>query len=162
MKRKDFVLAIVAVILVLGMSIGTAWAYFTDTTTVEGSISIKVKPETTLLEDNAPGSKSIRITNTSEAASVWVRARAYASADLGADASGTNWSGSIADWYVYDEPLAAGAQTEPLKLTFTLVSPSASPAGVQNGDEQNIIVVYESVPVRYDASGNPLPAEWND
>ena len=165
MKRKNLALAVIAVVLVLGMSIGTAWSYFTDTATAEGSVTLSVKPTTTITEENTPGTKTIRIANTSQTAAVWVRARAYAPVALGANASGTNWAGNIQTWYEYSEPVAAGAQTEPLSVTFTLRRPydvNNNPLGAKNGEEENVVVVYECMPVSYDASGNPIPANWND
>jgi predicted ribosomally synthesized peptide with SipW-like signal peptide len=165
MKRGNLVLAMVAVVLVLGMSVGNAWSYFTDTTTAEGSIPISTTPTTIITEENGPGTKTIRIRNTSDMAPVWVRARVYAASVLGADASGTNWSGEISDWYEYSEPLPAGDETEPLGVTFALLrgfDETDNPTGAHDGDEYNIVVVYESIPVCYDASGKTLPANWND
>lgn len=165
MKRKSLALAIVAVMLVLGMSVGTARSYFTDTTTAEGSVPISPTPTTIITEENGPGTKTIRIKNTSETAPVWVRARVYAADVLGADASGTNWSGQIVGWYDYSEPLPAGAETEPLNVTFTLTrgyDETENPTGARNDDEYNIVVVYESIPVSYDADGNELPANWKN
>ena len=164
MKRKSIVLAVLAMVLVLGLSVGTAWSYFTDTTTAEGSVTLSVEPTTTIDEENGPGTKTIRIMNTSDMSPVWVRVRVYAATDLGADASGTNWSGQISDWYQYGQPVDPGADTDPLNVTFTLkrgYDATENPNGANDGDEQNIVVIYECVPVSYDASGNALPANWN-
>lgn len=165
MKRTPIALAIVAVMLVLGMSIGSVWSYFTDTTTVEGTLPLSVQPTTHIIEENDPGTKTIRIQNTSQVTPVWVRVRVYAPAKLGANASGEKWSGVITDWYDYGEPVPAGAETEPLKVTFAL--PGGYDAvknvdGAQTGDEVNVVVLYQSLPVSYDAEGNPVPANWND
>lgn len=164
MKRRNIVLTVVAVALVLGMSVGTAWSYFTDSTTAEGSVTLNLEPDTTITEENGPGTKTIRIRNTGQVVPVWVRARVYAAKELGANAAGDNWAGQIDDWYQFGTPVAPGAQTEPLNVSFTLkrpYDPADNPEGAHDGDEQNIVVVYESVPVSYDASGNALPANWN-
>ncbi len=164
MKRRHIVLAVLAMVLVLGLSVGTAWSYFTDTTYAEGSVTLSVEPTGTIVEENGPGTKTIRIKNTSQMAPVWTRVRVYAAAALGANASGTNWSGQISDWYQYSEPLAPGAESQPLNVTFTLgagADPANNKPGALDGDEQNVVVLYECVPVSYDASGNPLPANWN-
>lgn len=165
MKHKTPILAILVVVLVLGATVGSAWSYFTDSATAEGTIAISVKPTSTIEEENSPGKKTIRIKNTSQAALEWVRVRAYATVALGANASGSNWSGSIDTWYEYGEPLPAGETTDPLDVTFTLKSKfdeRNNPTGAHNGDEVNVVVVYETVPVSYDASGNPMPANWKD
>lgn len=164
MKRRNIVLAVIAMVLVLGMSVGTAWSYFTDTTYAEGSVTLSVEPTTTITEENGPGTKTIRIQNTSQLVPVWVRARVYAAKELGANAQGTNWSGQIEDWYEYGVPVDPSAQTEPLNVTFTLkraYDAAQNRDGAHDGDEQNIVVIYECVPVSYDASGNALPANWN-
>lgn len=164
MNRKNLSLAILAVVLVLGMSVDVAWSYFTDTTMAEGSVPLSVEPTTTITEENGPGTKTIRIRNTGDVIPVWVRVRVYASDSLGANASGDGWSGIITDWYEYADSVDPGAETEPLKITFTLpggFDPTNNPTGVYDEEEQNIVVVYESAPVIYDASGNPLPANWN-
>ena len=164
MKRKTIVLTVLAMVLVLGMSVGTAWSYFTESATVEGSVTLRVEPSTTLSEENGPGTKTIRIRNTGQLTPVWVRARVFAAKELGANAEGANWSGQIEDWYQFGTPVEAGAQTDPLNVKFTLkrgYDAVDNQDGANDGDEQNIVVVYECVPVSYDADGNALPANWN-
>ena len=165
MKRTKAMIGLLAAVLVLGMGVGTAWAYFTDSTTAEGSIPIKVEPTTTITEENSPGTKTFRIRNTGRTSAVYVRARIYAANELGASGTGTNWSGDIGTWFQYGEPLAVGAETEPLVVSFSLkhvYDPVENPEGAREGDETNIVAVYECVPVTYGADGKPLPADWND
>ena len=163
MRRKIWPLAATTVALVLGMGMGSAWAYFTDTTTATGSLQIM--PETTrITEENGGGTKTIRIQNTSEKAPVWVRARVFAAAELGADASGEKWSGSIDGWYTYGEVLPAGQETEPLTVKFALKDGKTdeNQEGAETGDEMNVVVVYECVPVTYNTDGAEAPAVWAD
>ena len=162
MRRKILPLAATTIALVLGMGVGSAWAYFTDTTTATGALEIL--PETTrITEENGAGTKTIRIQNTSEESPVWVRARVFAASELGANASGDKWSGSIDGWFTYGEPLPAGEETEALKVTFALKHPKTDeyPEGVEPGDETNVVVVYECVPVSYKADGTVVDAVWN-
>ena len=160
MKRRHIVLAVLTVMLVTGLSVGTVWSYFTDTTFAEGSVQLNVAPPG-ITEENQPGIKKIKINNTSGTVPVWTRVRVYAAAALGASASGTNWSGQIQDWYEYTEPLAPGAQSKELTVKFALPDLGGDAPGALVGDEQNIVVIYECVPVSYDASGKVLPAKWN-
>ena len=162
MKRKTITLALLSIVLVLSMGIGSAWAYFTDSSMATGGLTIN-EPTTTIVEEYGPGTKNITITNTSDAGAVWVRARVYASSELQADASGENWTGSINSWYTYDVPVEAGESTEPLHVTFELKRPKSpsNPEGADYGDVYNVIVVYESTPVTYDANGNAVAATWN-
>ncbi|MBR3318507.1 MAG: SipW-dependent-type signal peptide-containing protein [Atopobiaceae bacterium] len=165
MKRKQWVVTTLAVMLVLGMGVGTAWSYFTDSTWAEGSVPISVKPTTTITEENTPETKTIRIRNTGELTPVWVRARVYAAAELNPNASGNSWSGPIDSWYNYEEVLEVGEETEPLTVKFELkhvYDETENPEGAHDGEETNIVVVYETVPVTFDAEGNPMDANWND
>ena len=165
MRRTKLTITTLAVVLVLGMGVGTAWAYFTDSSTAEGSVPITVQPTTTITEENGPGTKTIRIRNTGENVPAYVRVRVYAASDLRADASGNGWAGSIGSWFEYAEPLAVGAETESLVVSFELkhaYNEAEGTEGARDGDETNIIAVFECIPVTYDEDGNPLPASWND
>lgn len=164
MKRKNLIFAILAVVLVLGLNVGDAWSYFTDTATAEGGISISVKPTSSMTEEYSAQTKRIRIQNTSQATSVWVRARVYANDSLGVAGSGTNWSGPTDSWYNYSEPVAAGSETNELTITFDLpdgFDPEKG-TGAKDGDELNVIVVYQCTPVHYGADGTPQSANWNE
>lgn len=165
MKRNNLALAMLAVVLVLGMSVGTAWAYFTDTTTADGSLTISVKPETDLEEDTPlGGTKTIRIRNNSEVVPVWTRVRVYSAIENEPQTAGTSWAAD-GDWYAYNAILEPGAQTEDLVINLQLKHPydEETGQGTQNleGYEENVVVVYESVPVSYNADGQPQPANWN-
>lgn len=164
MKRKNLILAIFAAMLVLGLSVGNAWSYFTDTASAEGGMTIVVEPTSRLTEEYSAQTKKIRIQNTSAATSVWVRARVYANASLGAKGSGTNWSGETDGWYEYTAPVAAGAETDELVITFDLpdgFDPEKG-TGAKDGDELNVIVTYQCTPVQYAESGDAMPATWNE
>lgn len=162
MKRSNLVLAILAVMLVLGMSVGKAWSYFTDSDSAEGKLTLSLQPE--IQEHNDPGMKTIKIRNTSQPDSVWVRARVYANPKLGASASGDNWQGDIVSWYEYGVPLSPGAEAEPLYVNFNLPRPydEQKGEGALDGDETNVIVVYEYLPTQYDTEGKPLAPIWYD
>ena len=163
MKRKSIILSLLAVVLVLGLSVGNAWSYFTDSAMAEGSVSLSVKPSTGITEENGPGTKTIRIQNTGEVVPVWTRVRVYAPAVLGANAAGTNWT-AASEWYEYGEVVDPSSQTEPLTVSFKLpaVYDEETGTSAQDGDELNVVVVYESLPVSYGANGEPEPANWND
>ena len=162
-KRKTVVLAALSLVLVLCMGMGSAWAYFTDQSMAYGGLTI-TEPTTTIEEEVGPGTKDITITNTSESAAVWVRARVYASKVLQPDASGDNWTGNIDTWYTYDVPLEPGEAAQPLHVTFKLKSkkhPVYEPEGAEDGDSYSVIVVYEHMPVEYDANGQPKTPVWD-
>lgn len=165
MKRRTPIIAVLVVMLVVGVSVGSAWAYFTDSATAEGGLLLSVKPTTSMTEVNGPNSKTICIQNKSDMVSVWIRARAYAPKDLGLTAEGTNWE-LKGDWYVYKVPLAAKTETEPLNVTFHLENAFVSTGGPREGDEVSVTVLYESLPVTYktNEAGETVPSDaiWKD
>ncbi len=155
MKRKDILLVILAFALVLSMGIGSAYAYFTSSASASGGLDVSVKPSTDITEPKFDDqTKHVVISNAIGAEPVYVRARFFSS--LPVEISGTKWSAEPDEdgWYVYSEIIPGGEQSEELlgKITF--------PADAEDGDNYNIVVVYEATPVQYDADGNPLEPDW--
>ena len=69
-------------------------------------------------------------------------------------AAGTNWSAADADgWMTYSQAVEPGASTESLDIKITF--PDA-----KQGDNYNVVVVYQSTPAQYDSQGNPTP-DWS-
>lgn len=154
MKRNALILAVLAFALVLGMGIVPAWAYFTDSTMASGSIEIETAPPTTHIHEWVKdGVKEVSIENdASSPAPVFVRARVFTS--LVFTAAGTNWSAADADgWMTYSEAVEPGASTE--RLAISAEFPEA-----KQGDNYNVVVVYQSTPAQYDNQGNPTP-DWS-
>ena len=154
MKNTKYMLAALAATLVLSLSIVPASAYFTDWTEANGGLPIKVEPTTEVEETFGARKKNVAITNLGTAP-VFIRARAYASEQL--DVSGEDWT-QVGDWYVYggDAPIAVAPDGKTKELTVEITFPE----GAKKDDEYNVIVVYESTPVQYDAEGNPF-ADWS-
>lgn len=166
MKRRTPILALFVVMLVLGVSVGSAWSYFTDTTYAEGGLDLSLQTSTSLEEENEAGYKYITIRNTSSVVEVWVRAYVFANDDLGVTVSGENWKhNDETNWYEYTQTLPVmpeeKRETKKLMVHFELTSPNDLDKVVHDGDEADVIVVYESLPVTYDADGKPVAAKWN-
>lgn len=177
MRRRDIFLAVTSVLLVAGMSVGPAWAYFTDYSKANGSLTIKVKPETEIEEYYTARQKHVTIRNTAakDDQEVYVRARVFAGENLPASVTldeSENWSGPDADgWYNYSEILypkgsekGSRFETDELIVTVELdaqLDPDTGEWKAVFGDNYNVIVVYESTPVRYDTEGKPY-ADWSN
>lgn len=186
------VLGVVLAVLVCGMNIGSAWSYFTANASVEGALTIKVTPDTDITEEWDDGTKHVVITNNENSVPVFVRAKVYANPKYIDTIAGTNWVGPRDDgWVYYTEVVEPGSQTEELlvKIVFP-VNPStnltneeggkalegnatpeqraaleaaAEEAANREGENFNVIVVYEATPAQYDADGNlldPWDADW--
>lgn len=160
MKRRYIIVAALAFALVLGMTVAPAGAYFTDHSTANGGMTIKVAPQPQIHEWYANKTKQIVITNAEDATmSVYARVRVYTS--LENDIKGEGWT-KDGDWYVYDGAIAPGGKSSKLevKLTFPTVKSEEQPDGSVYGDNYNVEVIYEAVPVLYDADGNEY-VDWD-
>lgn len=159
MKRKAIIAVALGAVLALGLSVGPAMAYFTDSTMASGGLVVNVKPDTDITEEFDSNGKHITITNSENATcAVFVRARAFASLDV--TYSGSGWHQGVAangedpEWWYYDTELAPNSSTSTLdaKITF--------PADAEVGDNYNVVVVYESTPAMYNEDGSPY-YDWS-
>ena len=153
MKKKQIVLAVLAVVLVLSSSIGIALAYFTDTDADIGEMPVAIDNRTDIKETVEGNIKTIQIQNTGDGP-VFVRFKVIATPGVGLAYSGTNWDetapeGTDSSYLYYNVEVPAGGQTEDLTVTITF------PTDGKKGDEVNVTVLYESVPAVYLTNGNP-------
>ena len=172
MKRK-LIAASLATALALGATAVPAWAYFTDNTQATGGLNI-TKPTTNIKEVWAESVKHVNIQNDATSDTpVFVRARVFATSDLTQNVTGSGWTDLQADgWYYYGTG-TAGAQLTSLapgdtanELTVQVSTPTEKHGADWNqeeyevGENYNLIVVYESIPVVYDANGQPV-VDWS-
>lgn len=155
MKRRNILLAALAMTLVLSMSIGPAFAYFTTSTSANGSFAIDVKSTTDITEQFDSWTKHVAVTNDEGSEPVYVRARAFADSDHALTYSGTGWTAGTDGWYYYSAILEGGQSTGEL-----LVAIGGIPENPEDGDNFNVVVVYEATPVRYNADGSAQAADW--
>ena len=157
MKNLKFkILAFVAAGCVLAAGVGTAFAYFTDTTKAEGVYTIHMAPDTTINEPEvAAGVKHMVISNTAQTP-VYVRATAFAGDDVTISYSGDAWTTANDGYAYYNDILEAGEKTEGEKELLVNFKYNLEP---EIGDQYNVIVVYEATPVQYDENGEPY-ADW--
>jgi hypothetical protein len=151
-SKKITLLAAAALVLVLGVSVGTAMAYFTTYATAKGGVPVTLGAETTIHEEYDDWTKTVSIENTGEVP-VFVRAQVIAGSQITITVEGTGWSkGSDGYWY-YSEALPVGGKTANLV------------ASIDKGDVEssfNVVVVQECTPVMYDANGKAVTAENAD
>lgn len=188
MKKKkilaDSILASLAVATVLAAGIGSANAYFTTYAEAKGGIPVELGDRTQIWEGFSEWTKKLVITAEEDSEPVWVRARAFARSDYplvytyaGNDIPYYTTAESVpgdvvwytlGDGYYYYNGLVdlehPSAQLD-IKITGVPVKPEDSTEGSTEDfapEDFNVIVIYESTPVRYDEGGNLLPADWNE
>ncbi len=155
MKKSKWILpALLAASLVIAASIPSAMAYFTTYTEASGVLPLDLGNETTIEEPTVTDwTKHVVVTNTGDA-DVFIRARAFAASAYKLTYSGTGWSDGGDGYWYYADPIAPAGETQEL-----LIAIGDIPTEVAEGDEFNVAVVYESVPVRYDENGAAF-ADW--
>jgi hypothetical protein len=174
MKTKSFVWSLLALVLILCTVLTPALAYFTANDRADGAIPVTLGSKTEIQEEVTGLKKEVTIQNT-EGKPVWVRAIAYAPANIPVTVSGWGVTGGTAGvWYEYGKPLKSKSE-DPNNYTTTPLTVEASGLKVveidgkqyiQTSDEFlvedfNISVQYESTPVLYDEDGNTLPPDWD-
>lgn len=168
MRRRNiapvtFAASALAVCMVLGSGIGTAWAYFTTNTDATGGHALSLVSEETNVDEEFnfnDWTKRVTVTNTDTSGRpVYVRARAYSGSQYtleypGSAENGWNLNAEDGYWY-YNGIVEIGGQTAPLNVEIKNV-----PEDIKDADAFNVVVVYETTPVQYDSQGNPY-ADWS-
>ena len=153
MKLKKWLPFLLAVVLVLGSSIGTALAYFTTYAPAKGGYVIHLGEETEIEEEFSDWTKHVVITSREDSSGVFVRVKAFSGEAYPLEISGTGWTEGENDYWYYDDVLPGGSQTSQLDIQIKDV-PTAE---AQEGDQINVAVVYECVLAIYKADGSPDP-----
>ena len=153
--KKTVFLTAAALTMTLGLSVGTAMAYFTTYTEAAGGVELELGfTETIPHEEVTDWTKHIRIENTGNY-DCYVRVKVFAgelfqdSLTYGDDSG--KWTPGADDYYYYSDVVAPGASSDEMQIRID-----------STGLDQdfNVIVVQECTPVLYDENGNPY-ADWN-
>ncbi len=158
-KKYNLFLAAITAVMVLSASIGTAWAYFSASVSADGAASIHLGDQTTLEESFDSWTKHVSITSTEDSQDVFLRVKAFAGADYALSYIGSEWTPGPDDYYYYNKILSAGETAETLDVIIDGV-----PEGTVVDENFNVVVIYETTPVTYDANGAPaapVNADWS-
>ena len=164
MKKRTLLLAVLAVLLVLSSSIGSAIAYFTTYANARGGYVI-LGGRTEIVEDWQYGKKVVQIKNIARTAEdngkypIFVRARAFYDTGLAISYSSDPvgaWKENGDYWY-YQKAICAGETSDALNIDVK----AAAGQNYKIGDTADVIVVYETVPAVFTADGSPdLDTAW--
>lgn len=157
MKKKNIILAALAVSLTVSAGVGTAWSYFTTYAEASGGYTLNLGDKTTVEEEFSSWTKHVAITSREDSEPVYVRARAFCGSDYQLVYSGSaKWSPNSDGYYYYSDILNGGEQTEVLDIKIENIPADED---LKDGDNFNVVVIYETTPVRYRADGTPY-ADW--
>lgn len=148
MKKRNWIIAAIALVMVLAAAMPKALAYFTTYVRVQGGIPLKMESITLIEEDVKDNHKDVVVYHDGSVP-CWVRA--FAISPTGVELKyepGEGWyDGNDGYWY-YDQMLSGKSNTTPLRVTITV--PAEKPES-----EMNIIVIYEST-TSLDEEGKPI------
>lgn len=172
MKKVNICLTALAVVLVLGAGIHNIWAYFTTYAEAQGGYVIELGDRTHVKEEFSGWTKRLVVTSKADSQPVYVRARAFCGSGytLAYEDTEGKWNESGDGYYYYSDILYAGESTSELsvKIDGLKLQRDTDPVtgetiytyeGLEVGESFNVVVIYESTPVRYDENGNPY-ADW--
>ena len=163
MKKRRYyqtVLALSAAVTIAGAGIGQAWAYFTTYAQAAGGYAVHLGSRTEIKEDFSDWTKRVVIANDEGSEPVYVRVKAFCGSQYTIEYSGEGWS-LAQDGYYYYEHMVSGEKdhntTAPLNLKI-----GGIPADPEVMEQFNVIVIYESTPVRYHEDGTPYTVYETD
>ena len=159
-KRKCYpgVLALAAVCAVASAGIGKTWSYFTTYTEAAGGYTIRLGDRTDITENFTEWTKHVTIANDPGSEPVYVRAKAFCGSQYTITYSGEGWTWDEDDgYYYYSHAVEGGKATEPLNLKIEGI-----PENPEDLERFNVVVIYESTPVKYHEDGSPYTVEETD
>ena len=160
MNRVNKLLIALSVAMLLIVSVPEALSYFSTYTYTKGGRKLSFANDSKIEEKMSGNTKKIKVTANPNSGDIYVRVRIYAPdlpyLSIGTIA-GADWSSS-GDYWVYGKVLKAGDSTSVLDVPIVVDPDKAK--DTKEGDQFHVIVIYESVPVTYDAKGNAQNPDW--
>ena len=156
MKKRTWAIWALAASLVVGANIGTAWSYFSTYATAQGGYTLNLGDYDRIHEEVDSGRKKIVVESDENSEPVYIRLRYFSGSTHEVkpeDQSGGKWvDGGDGYWY-YTDIVNGGESTGELDLVIDDLTNEDS-----SKEDFNVVVVYESAPVRYNADGTPYGA----
>lgn len=162
MSKKSCGLALMALILTMGISVGGVMAYFTTYTEAKGEVTMELSyPDVDIEEKVVGGKKEIKLANTGDEA-CYVRLKAltgdaykglvyYEPDDAG------KWIPGADGYYYYSDIVEAEGVTSQINVGINF--PEAK-EGEEVPADFNVIIIQECTQVLYEEDGTPY-ADWN-
>lgn len=160
MKRRSYypaVLVLSAAVTMAGAGVGKAWAYFTTYAEAAGGYTIRLGDRTEITESFTEWTKHVSIASEEDSEPVYIRVRAFCGSQYTLEYSGEGWSQGADGYYYYSSAVAGGASTAVLDLRINNI-----PEDPEELERFNVVVIYESTPVRYHEDGTPYTVHETD
>lgn len=160
MKKRRYcpgVLALAAVAVAASAGIGTAWSYFTTYTEAAGGYTIHLGDRTEITESFTEWTKHLTIANEENSEPVYIRARAFCGSQYTIAHSGEGWTLGDDGYYYYGSAVPGGGTTSRLDLKI-----GGIPEDPENLERFNVVVIYESTPVKHHEDGTAYTIQETD
>lgn len=160
MKRRNYypeVLALTAIVAVAWAGIGKTWSYFTTYAEAAGGYTIRLGDRTEITEDFSEWTKHVVISNEESSEPVYIRVKAFSGSQYTLTYSGEGWSLGSDGYYYYNEMVNGGGATGALDLKI-----GGIPEEPEAQERFNVVVVYESTPVKYHEDGSAYTVHETD
>ncbi len=163
MRKRNVILVILVLALIMCASIQPAIAYFTTYVSAKGGYKVTVGDTTKIHEKIIGQNKEVVIHSDTDSAPVFIRAKVLYTGKNEPAVSGDNWTKNDDGYYYYNNILKGGGDTSTLTVTMhDLVTGEEATKDLNDGDSFSVVVIYESTPVRYNVvEGVATPyADW--
>lgn len=158
-KRKYYpgVLACAAALTVASAGIGQAWSYFTTYAEASGGYTVHLGDRTEITESFTEWTKHVVIANEESSEPVYIRVRAFCGSQYTISYSGEDWTPGSDGYYYYNRAVDGGGSTGTLDLKIENI-----PENPEDKESFNVIVIYESTPVKHHEDGSAYTIEETD
>lgn len=157
-KMKTICLSAAALVLAMGVMVGTAMAYFTTYTVADGGVTLDLGfTHTEINEEVINGKKQLVLENTSDY-DCYVRLKAltgnaHKDGIAYSEPEGAGlWTPGTDGYYYYNAIVEAGGTTSQIDVSFVLPQ--------ENQTDFNVIIIQECTPVLLDENGEAY-ADWS-
>lgn len=162
MKKKRYypaVLALTSAVMVTGAGIGKTWAYFTTFSEAAGGYTIHLGDQTEFTEEFSDQTKHLVVTSDADSEPIYVRAKAFSGSPYPLTYSGEGWTLGADDYYYYGSVVNGGESTQALDIRISNIPMDGEKA---EKDYFNVVVIYESTPVKYHEDGTAYTISETD
>lgn len=158
MNKKVISLVACALVLIVGLSVKPAMAYFTASVSANGKVAVVIDDTHANITESGEGqTKVISVANT-EQTPCYVRVAVIMPESISATYVGEEWRLNEDGYYYYNNILQPGESATELTLSIDTTNALADAKLTYAGF--NVIVIPESAKVLYDTEGNAY-AGWN-
>lgn len=161
MKIRKAIPVLMAVGLIFAGQINSANAYFTTYVTAKGGYVVSWEHHEEMTETFSEWTKYVTIASKADSVPTFIRVKAFGDTKYDLKIMGNDWEYNPADdFYYYKKDLQGGQITTPLSVKISNI-----PVSPREGDNFNVVVVYESIVAEYNQDGsikNPMECNWQD